>query len=71
MLSGVLSASLRSNPMKCMPHDLLQQTKGLDCFGAIFMAGAVMCISLALQWGGNTKLWNDKAVIIVSATSST
>ena len=36
-------------------------------FGAIFVS---VCVSLALQWGGNTKPWNDKAVIIASAASS-
>ncbi|KAF7372555.1 Major facilitator transporter-like protein [Mycena venus] len=33
-------------------------------WGAILVAGAVTSLVLALQWGGNTKPWDDKAVII-------
>ena len=61
------SPPLGSDPTNRTPYDLLQQTKALDFIGAIFVAGAVTCLSLALQWGGNTKPWNDKAVIVVSA----
>lgn len=37
----------------------------MDFVGATLVAAAVTCVVLALQWGGNTKPWNDKAVIIV------
>ncbi|KAJ7802277.1 ABC transporter [Mycena olivaceomarginata] len=47
-------------------QDIWQQTRRLDFVGAIIVAGAVTCLILALQWGGNTKPWGDKAVIIVS-----
>jgi len=58
------SPPLGSDPTKRTARDLLQQTKALDYVGGILVAGAVTCVSLALQWGGNTKPWNDKAVII-------
>ncbi|KAJ7339008.1 ABC transporter [Mycena albidolilacea] len=45
-------------------QDIRQQTLRLDFVGAIIVAGAVTCLILALQWGGNTKPWGDKAVII-------
>ena len=32
---------------------------------AMLIASAVTCLVLALQWGRNTKAWNDKSVIIV------
>jgi nitrogen fixation-related uncharacterized protein len=44
----------------------MRQVAQLDFIGAILVAGAVTNIVLALQWGGNTKQWNDKAVIVVS-----
>lgn len=44
----------------------MKQVARMDFVGAILVAGAVTNIVLALQWGGNTKPWNDKAVIIVS-----
>jgi MFS family permease len=57
---------LGSDPTKRSPRDLLRQAAGLDFLGATLVAAAVTCLVLALQWGGNTKPWNDKAVIIVS-----
>ncbi|KAJ7445080.1 ABC transporter [Mycena latifolia] len=55
---------LGSDPTKRSRRDIIGQVWRLDFVGAILVAGAVTCIVLALQWGGNTKLWNDKAVII-------
>ena len=37
---------------------------------AMLVASAVTCLVLALPWGGNTKAWNDKSVIIVSNIST-
>ncbi|KAE9398246.1 MFS general substrate transporter [Gymnopus androsaceus JB14] len=58
------SPPLGSDPTKRSTKDLLHQTLGLDYFGAVLVAAAVTCLVLALQWGGNTKPWGDKAVII-------
>ncbi|KAJ7445535.1 ABC transporter, partial [Mycena galericulata] len=44
--------------------DLLRQVGRMDFVGAILVAGAVTTLVLALQWGGNTKPWNDQAIII-------
>ncbi|KAJ7174046.1 ABC transporter, partial [Mycena crocata] len=49
---------------KRSPKDILKQTLHMDFLGATLMAGAVTTLVLALQWGGNTKAWGDKAVII-------
>jgi MFS family permease len=56
---------LGSDPTKRSPKDILRQVLQLDYPGAVLVAAAVTCLVLALQWGGNTKPWNDKAVIIV------
>jgi len=58
------SPPLGSDPTKRSTKDLLHQTLGLDYVGAVLVAAAVTCMVLALQWGGNTKPWGDKAVII-------
>jgi hypothetical protein len=42
------------------------QVARMDFIGAILVAASVTNVVLALQWGGNTKAWNDRAVIIVS-----
>ncbi|KAK7044543.1 major facilitator transporter-like protein [Favolaschia claudopus] len=53
-----------SDPTKRTRRDIWQQTLRLDYVGATLVAGSVTSLILALQWGGNTKLWSDKAVII-------
>jgi MFS family permease len=55
---------LGSDPTKRSIKDIIQQTLELDFIGATLAAAAVTCVVLALQWGGNTKPWNDKAIII-------
>ncbi|KAJ7923797.1 ABC transporter, partial [Mycena leptocephala] len=60
---------LGSDPAKQSWTDLMKQVVRMDFVGAILVAGAVTNIVLALQWGGNTKPWNDKAVIICLALS--
>ncbi|KAJ7111784.1 ABC transporter [Mycena epipterygia] len=58
------SPPLGSDPTKRSRKDILHQALRLDFLGLILVAGAVTSLSLALQWGGNTKPWGDKAVII-------
>ncbi|KAJ7269948.1 putative transporter [Mycena rebaudengoi] len=58
------SAPLGSDPTKRSQKDIFQQFLRLDFIGATLVAGAVTCLVLALQWGGNIKPWGDKAVII-------
>nr|GAT60406.1 major facilitator superfamily protein [Mycena chlorophos] len=36
----------------------------IDWIGAVLIAGTVTTLMLSLQWGGNTKPWGDKDVII-------
>ncbi|KAF8206066.1 transporter [Mycena galopus ATCC 62051] len=55
---------LGSDPIKRSRTDLLHQVRDIDWIAAVLAAGAVTCLGLALQWGGNTKSWSDKAVII-------
>ncbi|KAJ7652695.1 transporter [Mycena polygramma] len=58
------SPPLGSDPSKRSPRDILQQVKQLDFIGATLVAAAVTSCELALQWGGNTKPWGDKDIII-------
>ncbi|KAJ7775383.1 transporter [Mycena metata] len=55
---------LGADPNKRSTRDLLEQVRRLDYVGATLVAGAVTTLVLALQWGGNTKPWGDKDVII-------
>ncbi|KAJ7474899.1 ABC transporter [Mycena latifolia] len=55
---------LGADPTKRSWSDLLHQVRNIDWIGAILVGAAVTNLVLALQWGGNTKPWNDKAVII-------
>ncbi|KAJ7472597.1 ABC transporter [Mycena latifolia] len=57
------SPPLGSDPTKRSAKDIFQQVLRLDYAGAILVAGAITSLSLALQWGGNTKAWNDSGVI--------
>ncbi|KAJ7674012.1 ABC transporter [Mycena polygramma] len=55
---------LGSDPTKRSRRDLRHQVRDIDWVGAVLVAGAVTALGLGLQWGGNTKAWGDKAVII-------
>ncbi|PVF94122.1 ABC transporter [Serendipita vermifera] len=43
----------------------LQKWFALDWIGAIISIALVTCLLLPLQWGGGTKSWNDKVVIVL------
>ncbi|KAK7042558.1 major facilitator transporter-like protein [Favolaschia claudopus] len=58
------SLPLGADPTKRSAHDILHQVLRMDYIGATFVAGAITSLVLALQWGGNTKPWGDKDVII-------
>ncbi|KAJ7636500.1 ABC transporter [Roridomyces roridus] len=55
---------LGSDPAKRSRADIWDQCLQMDFFGALLIAGAVTSLVLALQWGGNTKSWDDAAVIV-------
>ncbi|KAJ6496207.1 ABC transporter [Mycena sanguinolenta] len=58
------SLPLGADPTQRSVRDILRQILRLDFIGATLVAGAITCVVLALQWGGNTKPWGDKDVII-------
>lgn len=60
---------LGSDPTRRAWSDLIPQVIAIDWIGALLVAGSVTSLVLATQWGGNTKPWNDKDVIIVSPTT--
>jgi hypothetical protein len=64
------SRPLGSDPTKRSYRDILHQASRMDFIGATLIAAAVTCLVLALQWGGNTKAWGDKAVIIVGVVTN-
>ncbi|KAJ6522399.1 major facilitator superfamily domain-containing protein [Mycena capillaripes] len=43
---------------------VLDQVRHINWVGAILVAGAVTSLVMGLQWAGNTKSWDDKAVIM-------
>lgn len=53
-----------SDPSKQTLRSRLQQTAQMDWVAAALVLGAVTCLVLALQWGGNTKPWGSAAVIV-------
>ncbi|KAJ6522743.1 major facilitator superfamily domain-containing protein [Mycena capillaripes] len=55
---------LGSDPSMQSKREILEQVLRLDVVGEILVAAFVACLLLPLQWGGNTKPWGDKAVII-------
>ncbi|KAF7983097.1 hypothetical protein HWV62_24031 [Athelia sp. TMB] len=66
LVSVLLKSSipLGADPSKRSRRDQWNQARKLDFVGAMLVAGAVTCLVMALQWGGNTKPWGDKDIII-------
>ncbi|KAK7018188.1 major facilitator transporter-like protein [Favolaschia claudopus] len=58
------SLPLGADPTKRSYRDIWDQVLHLDFVGATLVAAAITSVVLALQWGGNTKPWGDKDVII-------
>ncbi|KAJ6534963.1 major facilitator superfamily domain-containing protein [Mycena capillaripes] len=58
------SPPLGSDPNKRSWADIMHQFIRMDFVGAALIAATVTTLVLGLQWGGNTKPWGDKAVII-------
>ena len=54
---------LGSDPNQRDLGSRLKQTARMDWVGGTLVLGAVTCLVLGLQWGGNTKPWSDGAVI--------
>lgn len=42
-----------------------EKLRYMDTFGTIIFTGAIACLLLALQWGGQTKPWNAPEVIVL------
>ncbi|KAM0746249.1 MFS general substrate transporter [Meredithblackwellia eburnea MCA 4105] len=55
--------ALGSDPNKRSPRALLQEVIRLDWFGALLSCGAIVALSISLQWGGGLRPWSDPAVI--------
>lgn len=56
-----------------MPKDetFLQHIKHLDPLGTLVFMPAVICVLLALQWGGTTYSWSDGRIISLLTVSGT
>lgn len=52
-----------SNPARQYSHlSLRQRMKQIDVTGAMFLICAIVCLLLALQWGGQVYAWKDSKV---------
>ncbi|KAI4178451.1 MAG: hypothetical protein L6R41_008383 [Letrouitia leprolyta] len=61
----ILLVALKINTANTESRSLPFKTKmmNMDFIGAALLVGAVCCLLLALQWGGNTMPWNSATVI--------
>lgn len=46
-----------------------QRLRELDLFGCCLFAPAVLCLLIALQWGGSTYSWDNVRIIVLLALS--
>ncbi|KAF7312507.1 Major facilitator superfamily protein [Mycena indigotica] len=60
---------LGSDPTKRSTREVIRQALQMDFFGAALVAGSIVSLMLALQWGGNTKPWDDVGVIVCFAVA--
>ncbi len=42
---------------------VIDKLKKIDFLGAFFLICAIVCLLLALQWGGSTFAWNSSRII--------
>lgn len=51
----------RQRPEGCSLR-LMQKLRGLDIQGSLLLASSLVCLFLALEWGGVTAPWSNLAV---------
>ncbi|KAJ5165487.1 Major facilitator superfamily domain general substrate transporter [Penicillium coprophilum] len=52
------------SPPRTQPtHTFAEQIKEFDIIGTLFFIPSIVCLLLALQWGGSTYLWSNGRVI--------
>ncbi|KAH8688794.1 putative efflux pump antibiotic resistance protein [Talaromyces proteolyticus] len=59
LIIGILHLPKGPAPKKSIP----QKIGDLDLFGAVLLLPAIVCLLLALQWGGSQYAWNNSKVI--------
>ncbi|KAB8291264.1 hypothetical protein EYC80_009950 [Monilinia laxa] len=59
---GAVAAFFKPPPRKISGMTVKQRLMEIDIVGAVFLMGAIICLLLALQWGGSTYPWHDSKV---------
>ncbi|RAL65207.1 hypothetical protein DID88_001313 [Monilinia fructigena] len=59
---GAVAAFFKPPPRKISGMTVKQRLMEIDLVGAVFLMGAIICLLLALQWGGSTYPWHDSKV---------
>lgn len=59
----VIAFILKPMPAAKPGQSLKQQFKQLDPLGSLFLLPSIICLLLALQWGGSTYAWSDGKII--------
>ncbi|KAG4032347.1 hypothetical protein MFRU_007g02530 [Monilinia fructicola] len=59
---GAVAAFFKPPPRKISGMTVKQRLMEIDLVGALFLMGAIICLLLALQWGGSTYPWRDSKV---------
>jgi len=62
----LLFLRLESPPRKKL--SILEQLQSLDPLGLLFFAPSMVCLILALQWGGTTSAWSSPKIIALLTT---
>ena len=61
MLVAFLKLHVTENEHRNLP--LAVKLKKMDIAGTIIFLGAICCLTLALQWGGQAMPWNSSKII--------
>ncbi|KAJ5972292.1 uncharacterized protein N7479_002210 [Penicillium vulpinum] len=67
---GIFLLFVRPPTPQTKPPSLVEFFKGFDFIGLITLTGSVICLLLALQWGGATYPWNSAAACLFCFCSS-
>lgn len=60
---------LPNMPSFSRKHSPLKKLRELDILGFLALAPAVLCLLLALQWGGTTYSWHNPRIIVLLVLS--